>query len=60
MLSFGNPAVSNQLAAVELNLDLVFGLAHLHATLNPLQWDRVPVGVECDIPSTSTMRWCRR
>jgi len=49
MLGLGNAAMSDQLAGIELNLDLVFGLSHLHAAPNPLQRDRVPVGVECDI-----------
>jgi hypothetical protein len=41
-------AVSDQLAGIQLDLDLVFGLAHLHTASNPFQQD-LPVGVERDI-----------
>lgn len=49
LLGFGDAAVSDQPAGIALNLDLVLGLAHLHATADPVHRDRVAVGVERDI-----------
>src|SRR5437879_2699645 len=37
-------------AGVELNLDLVLGLAHLHAAPDPVHWNRIAVAVQRDIP----------
>src|SRR6202034_1434347 len=50
VLSFGNAPVRDQTAGIELNLDLVPGLAHLHAAADPVHRNRVPVAVQCDIP----------
>ena len=42
-------AVRDQVAGVQLNLDLVPGLAHLHAAADPVHRHRVAVGVHRDI-----------
>ena len=49
MLGLGDPAVSHQVAGIELNLDFVLRFAHLHAAADPVQGDRVAVGVQSDV-----------
>ena len=49
ILGVGDPGVGDQVAGVALNLDLVLGLAHLHAAADPVHRNRVAVGVERDI-----------
>src|SRR6516165_2737999 len=46
MLFFGDALVGNDVAQIELNLDLVLGFAYLYATTNPGHRDRVAVGVQ--------------
>src|SRR4029077_7312070 len=50
LLGFGDAPVSDQAAGIELNLDLVLSLAHLHATADPVYWDRIAVAVQRHIP----------
>ena len=50
VLGFGDAPVRHQAAGVELNLDLVLGLAHLHAAADPVHWNRIAVAVQRDIP----------
>src|SRR6266853_6181146 len=40
VLGFGDAPVRHQAAGVQLNLDLVLGLAHLHAAADPVHWNR--------------------
>ena len=49
VLGFGDAPVRHQAAGIELNLDLVPGLAHLHAAADPVHRNRIAVGVERDI-----------
>jgi hypothetical protein len=50
LLGFGNAPVRDQAASIELNLDLVPGLTHLHAAADPVRRDRVAVAVQRHIP----------
>jgi hypothetical protein len=50
VLGFGDAAVCHHPASVELNLDIVLGLAHLNAAADPLHRDRIAVAVQCHIP----------
>src|SRR5437764_7955165 len=50
VLGFGNAPMRDQAAGIELNLDLVLGLAYLHAAADPVHRNRVPVAVQRDIP----------
>ena len=50
VLGFGNAPVRHQSAGIELNLDLVSGLAHLYAAADPVHRDRVAVAVQRHIP----------
>jgi len=42
--------VRDQTSGVQLYLDLVLGLAHLHAAADPLHRNRIAVAVQCHIP----------
>ena len=46
VLGFGDAAMRDQAPGVELNLDLVPGLAHLHAAADPVHRDRIPIAVQ--------------
>src|SRR5450755_93689 len=50
LLGFGDAPVSDQAAGIELNLDLVLSLAHLHAAADPIHRDRIAVAVQRHIP----------
>src|ERR1017187_6137794 len=50
VLGFGDAPVRDQAAGIELNLDLVLGLAHLHAAADPVHRDRIAVAVQRHIP----------
>jgi hypothetical protein len=56
VLGFGNTPECHQTPGVQLNLDLVLGIAHLHAPTDPVERYRVAVTVERDIASFSTSR----
>src|SRR5664279_2695329 len=49
LLGFGDAPVRDQAAGIELNLDLVLGLAYLHAPADPVHRDRIAVAVQRDI-----------
>src|SRR5882762_5047515 len=46
VLGFGDAPVRHQAAGIELNLDLVLGLAHLHAAADPIHRHRIAVAVQ--------------
>jgi hypothetical protein len=46
---FGNAAVRDHTACVQLDLNLVLGLSHLHAAAHPVQWNRIVVGVQYNV-----------
>src|SRR5229473_6762585 len=50
VLGLGNAPVRDHTASIELNLDLVLGLTHLHAAADPVHRDRIAVAVQRDIP----------
>jgi len=50
VIGFGDAPVRDQAAGVQLNLDLVLGLAHLHAAPDPVHRDRVSVVGQRHIP----------
>ena len=50
VLGFGDAAVCHHPASVELNLDLVLGLAHLHTAADPVHRDRIAIAVQRHIP----------
>src|SRR5260370_29467144 len=49
LLLFNDPAVGDEVAGIELNLDLVLGLAHLDAAANPGDWNGVAVGMQRNV-----------
>src|SRR5579864_7403217 len=49
VLGFSDTPVCHQAAGIQLNLDLVLGLAHLHAAADPIYWDRIAVAVQRDV-----------
>jgi hypothetical protein len=50
VLGFGDAPMRDQAAGIELNLDLILGLAHLNAAADPVHRDGIPVAVYRDIP----------
>ncbi len=49
MLLLDDPRVGDQIAGIELNLDLVSGFAHFDSAANPGDRDGISVGVERDV-----------
>src|SRR5579864_4739998 len=49
VLGFSDTPVCHQAAGIQLNLDLVLGLAHLHAAADPIHWGRIAVAVQRDV-----------
>jgi hypothetical protein len=49
ILDIGDPLMSDAAARIELNVDLVFGFADLHAAADPGGGNREPIGVQRDV-----------
>jgi len=49
MLGLTETAMADEMAGIELKFDLVLGFAHLHAAADPVEGNRVAVGVQGDV-----------